>query len=324
MMRLRTMLAAGAALMLASQPVLAAPRSIEMAVRGPDGPLAGTLLIAETPNAPVVLILPGSGPTDRDGNNALGVSANSYRLLAEALAERGLSSARIDKRGVGGSKDAAANPNKVTTDDYAADTANWVRAIRDKTGRDCVWLAGHSDGGLIALTAADGPGVCGVVLIAAPGRALDVVMREQLDANPANAPLLADAHRAIDALKAGAPVDVTGMHPALAQGLFNPAVQGYLIDLFRRDPAALIASTGKPVLIITGLSDIQVAAADGEALAAANPKARLVRIAGMTHALKIAASDDRAANVATYTNPSLPIAAELVDAITGFIAPKPD
>jgi pimeloyl-ACP methyl ester carboxylesterase len=323
-MRATTILAAGAALVLTGQPALAAPQSIEMAVRGPDGPLAGTLLMAEAPGAPVVLILPGSGPTDRDGNSAGGLAAGSYRLLAEALATRGISSARIDKRGVGGSKDAAVDPNKVTTDDYVADTAQWIAAIRDKTGRDCVWLAGHSEGGLIALTAASGPGICGLILIAAPGRPLDIVMREQLTANPANAPLLADAYRAIDALKAGTPVDVTGMHPALAQGLFNPAVQDYLIDLFRRDPAALIAGTDKTVLIVSGLSDIQVSPADGEALAAANPRARLVRIEGMTHALKIAASVDRAANLATYTDPSLPIAAALVDAVAGFIAPEPD
>ena len=323
-MRRSTILAAGAALALVGQPALAAPRSIEMAVRGPDGPLAGTLLLAEAPDAPVVLILPGSGPTDRDGNSPAGVTAASYRLLAEALAEHGLSSARTDKRGVGGSKDAAANPNKVTIANYAADTANWVQAIKDKTGRDCVWLAGHSEGGLIALAAADSPDICGLVLIATPGRPLDVVMREQLDANPANAPLLAEAHRAIDALKAGAHVDVTGMHPALAQGLFNPAVQGYLIDLFRHDPAALLARTDKPALIVSGLSDIQVAPADGEALASANRQARLVRIEGMTHVLKQAASDDRAANLATYTDASLPIAPGLVSAITGFIRPETD
>ena len=82
-MRAATILAAGAALVLTGQPALAAPQSIEMAVRGPDGPLAGTLLMAEAPGAPVVLILPGSGPTDRDGNSAGGLAAGSYRLLAE-------------------------------------------------------------------------------------------------------------------------------------------------------------------------------------------------------------------------------------------------
>ena len=83
----------------------------------------------------MVLIIPGSGPTDRDGNNPLGVTAAPYRLLAEALAAKGVSSVRIDKRGMFGSKAAVADPNTVTIGDYAADTHDWVEAIRDKARR---------------------------------------------------------------------------------------------------------------------------------------------------------------------------------------------
>lgn len=315
------MLTTIAALTALATVAAAPPRSIEMAVRGPEGPLAGTLLIAAPADAPVVLILPGSGPTDRDGNSPAGLSAASYRLLAEALAAKGVSSARIDKRGLGGSRSAVVDGNKVTTDDYAADTATWVKALKDKTGRDCIWLAGHSEGALVALTAANNPDVCGLVLVAAAGRKLDIVMREQLAANPANAPLLADANRAIDALVAGAHVDVTGMHPALAQGLFNPATQDYLIDLFARDPAKLIAGTQKPILIVSGLADIQVSRADAEALAAAQPNAKLLLIDGMTHMLKQVTGEGRAANLATYSDASLPVDPALVDAIAAFVRP---
>ena len=308
---------------LAASPASAAPRPVEIAVRGPDGPIAGTLLIADPLDAPVVLILPGSGPTDRDGNSPAGVSAASYRLLAEALAAKGISSARADKRGIAGSRAATTNPNQVTIDDYAADALAWTKALRDKTGARCIWLAGHSEGGLVALTAAPSPDVCGIILIATAGRTLDVVMREQLAANPANAPLMADANRAIDALAAGQHVDVTTMHPALAQGLFNPAIQDYLIDLFHRDPVKLIAQTAKPVLIVSGLADMQVNRVDAEALGAARPDARLLLIAGMTHTLKQIAGEGRVANIATYTDPTLPIDVTLVDAIAAFVGASP-
>lgn len=308
---------------LAASPASAAPRPVEMAVRGPDGPIAGTLLIADPLDAPVVLILPGSGPTDRDGNSPAGVSAASYRLLAEALAAKGISSARADKRGIAGSRAATTNPNQVTIDDYAADALAWTKALRDKTGDRCIWLAGHSEGGLVALTAAPSPDVCGIILVATAGRTLDVVMREQLAANPANAPLMADANRALDALAAGRHVDVAGMHPALAQVLFNPAIQDYLIDLFHRDPVKLIAQAAKPVLIVSGLADMQVSRVDAEALSAARPDARLLLIAGMTHTLKQIAGEGRAANIATYTDPTLPIDATLVDAIAAFVGAPP-
>ena len=97
--------------------------TIPMTAPGPEGPLAGTLLDAGH-DAPVVLIVPGSGPTDRDGNNPLGVKAAQYRLLAEALARKGVSSVRVDKRGLGGSKAAASDPNKVTIADYAGKSAS--------------------------------------------------------------------------------------------------------------------------------------------------------------------------------------------------------
>jgi hypothetical protein len=79
--------------------VAAAAAVILMNAPGPEGPLAGTLLHAGA-HTPVVLILPGSAPTDRDGNNPMGVTSAPYRLRAEALAAKAVSSVRIDKRGI--------------------------------------------------------------------------------------------------------------------------------------------------------------------------------------------------------------------------------
>jgi pimeloyl-ACP methyl ester carboxylesterase len=285
---------------------------------GPNGPLEGTLLDAGT-KAPVVLMIPGSGPTDRDGNNPLGITAAPYRLLAEALGQKGVSTVRIDKRGMFGSKAAIPDANKVTIGDYAADTHAWVKAIRDRTGAKCVWVLGHSEGGLVALESAQNPqGICGIILVSAAGRKLGDVLREQLRANPANAPLLDDALAAIDSLEAGKTVDVSAMHPAL-QKLFAPQVQPFLMNEMAMDPAKLAGSTKVPVLILQGGRDLQVSEADAKALAAAQPKAKLVLIPAMNHVLKDVASDDRAANAATYADPSIPVDSTLVDAIAGFV-----
>jgi hypothetical protein len=86
----------------------------EVSAAGPNGPLKGTLTRAAAASAPVVLIIPGSGPTDRDGNSPLGVRAATYRLLSEQLASRGVSTVRIDKRGMFASSAAVADANAVT------------------------------------------------------------------------------------------------------------------------------------------------------------------------------------------------------------------
>jgi hypothetical protein len=139
-----------------------------------------------------------------------------------------------------------------------------------------------------------------------------------LRSNPANAPVLDSAMAALDTLDRGQHVDVTNMNPALLT-LFRPQVQDFLSDMFKRDPANLAASLKPPLLIVQGGCDIQVSTTDARDLAAAQPEAKLVLIPAMNHVLKDVASDDRAANVATYADPSLPVDRELVDAGVAFV-----
>lgn len=300
---------------------LAAPAgAAPLEAPGPQGPLAGTLLMPAAAHPPVALIIPGSGPTDRDGDNPLGVNAAPYRRLAEALAAHGIASLRIDKRGLFGSADAIPDPNAVTLDDYAADIHAWVTVLKARTGAACIWLIGHSEGGLVALKAAADPaGICGVVLLATPGRPMGEVLREQFQANPANAPYRAAAFEAIAALEAGRHVDPATLAPPL-QPLFAPQIQGFLISAFGFDPAPALAGLRLPVLIVQGGRDLQVSDADAHRLAAAQPKAKLMRLPSVNHVLKSVATDDRAANLATYADAALPLAPGVTEAIAGFIA----
>jgi uncharacterized protein len=292
---------------------------------GPSGPLQGVLNGVPAPGAPVILIIPGSGPTDRDGNSPLGIRAGTYRLLADGLAAAGIASVRIDKRGLHGSAAAVADANAATIADYAADVASWVRAIRAETAAGCVVLLGHSEGGLVALEAASGADVCGLVLAATPGRPLGAILREQLRANPANAPLLPDAEAAISALENGRRVDVSGL-PVPLRALFRPEVQPFLIDLMARDPVRLAATIRLPMLILQGDRDLQVGVEDARRLRTAAADAELTLLPDVNHVLKRAPAGGRAENLATYADPALPLADGVVDAVTGFMRrmiPKP-
>lgn len=271
-----------------------------------------------------MLIVPGSGPTDRDGNNPLGVKAATYRLLAEGLAEHGITTVRFDKRGMFASAGAVPDANAVTIADYAADVHSWSAAIRSRTGASSLWLLGHSEGGLVALAATkNAPDVCGLILVSAAGRPLGQILREQLAANPAYAPLLDQAMKAIRFLEAGQRVDTTGMNPALLP-LFRPQVQDFLIDQCSYDPAEMIASYPKPVLILQGRRDLQIDVADAERLKEANPSARLALLADTNHVLKTVRSPKREDNLATYGNPHLPLAPGVIETIAQFIAAAAD
>jgi uncharacterized protein len=312
---LLAVLAMGAAMAPASG---AAPVETLIEAPGPTGALRGTMLAPANGHGPVVLIIPGSGPTDRNGNNPLGVSAAPYRLLAEGLAARGVTTVRIDKRGLAGSAGAVPNGNDVTIPDYVTDVQAWIKVIRQHTRTSCVWLLGHSEGGLVALAAARTSSECGLILVSTAGRPLGEVLREQLKANPANAPLLDQALPAIDALEAGKTVDTAAM-PAPLMPLFNPRVQRFLISALSYHPAELISGYTQPVLILQGLRDIQVREADAQALKKANPAATLVLLPDVNHVLKSVSSDDVRVNIATYGNASLPLAPGVVEAIGDFL-----
>ncbi len=300
----------------------------ELVAPGPMGALKGTLTLPSEhgplpTKTPVFLIVPGSGPTDRDGNSPLGIAAAPYRLLAEALATRGYPSVRIDKRGMFGSVGAESDPNDVTITGYGEDLSAWANAIQERLPADggprCVIPIGHSEGGLVALAAmARLPDACALILIASIGRPLDEVLREQLRANPANAPFLAEAETTLAALKRGERVDAGAMQAAL-RPLFAPDVQGFLIDAMSYDPVELAAQVKVPVLVVQGTRDLQVSVADAHNLAGAAPDATLALVPDVNHVLKIVASDDPSANLATYANPDLPIASEVVDAVTTFV-----
>lgn len=297
-----------------AQPV--PPLSEEVSVDTPTGRLFGTLVLpAGSPaDAPVALLLPGSGPNDRDGNAPLaGLRSNHLRLLAESLAARGIGSLRIDKRGIGASAAAGADESALRFEHYVEDAVTWLTFIRARRPGAPRFVVGHSEGALIGTMAAQRTEVAGLVLLAGAGRPAGTVMREQFE-TALPEPLKGPAMSALDALEQGGEVSAP---PQLA-AVFRPSVLPYLRSWLPLDPAAELARTRVPALVLRGSTDIQVTAADAQRLAGARPGVRFVEIAGMNHPLKTAPAD-RAMNAATYGDPALPLAPGLVETLTGFI-----
>lgn len=285
-----------------------------VALPSQPAPLHGTLLTPEGAPKAVAVMLPGSGPTDRNGEGPGNRSA-STRLMAEALAGRGIATLRMDKRGVGESRAAMTAEADVRFDTMVEDALAWTAEAVRQTGLPCAWLIGHSEGALVALVAAqraEAP-ICGLVLVAGAGRPAGDVLREQLNASLPDA-LKPDAMRALDNLEAGR----TTQAPEALAAVFRPSVQPYLMSWLPLDPAKLAADYGGPILIVQGDHDIQIPMSDAERIAAAQPRAELARFEGMNHVLKIAPAD-RAGNIATYADPDLPLAPGVAEAVGGFI-----
>jgi alpha-beta hydrolase superfamily lysophospholipase len=308
---------AALAMLLLAAAVQAAPAGDQpLTLETATGSVHGSLrLPAGEGKAPVVLIVAGSGPTDRDGNSAMIPGHNdSLKMLAEALAQAGFASVRFDKRGIGASRTAMPDEAQLRFDTYVEDAAAWIAKLKADPRFTAVAVIGHSEGALIGMLAAERAGSSAYVSLAGVADAPGVILRTQLAAK-LPPPLAADNERILASLEQGKPV--ADVPPAL-MAFYRPSIQPYMISWMKYAPAKHIAALGMPVLIVQGTTDIQVGVGQAQALKAARPDAQLVIIPGMNHVLKAVPAD--AANpVASYGDPSLPLHPQLAPAIIGFL-----
>lgn len=279
------------------------------------GAVHGTLLMPKAAGAvPVVLLISGSGPTDRNGNSAMiGGANNSLLLLAEGLAANGIASVRYDKRGIAESVKGAPPEADLRFETYIDDAVAWCTQLKADKRFSGVVIAGHSEGSLIGMVAAGRCGAGGFVSISGAGQSAAAILRTQL-AGKLPEDLAKENEAVLQSLEKGKTIAA----PEKLAMLYRASVQPYLISWFRYDPVKAIAEIKVPVLIVQGSTDIQVSVDDAKRLAAANPKAKLLIVEGMNHVLK-AVPDDRQKQMASYGDPTLPLAPALVPAIVELV-----
>src|ERR1035437_1292123 len=131
----------------------------------------------------VALLIAGSGPTDRDGNN-LAMKNNSLKMLANELAKNGIASLRYDKRGIGNSKTTGFNEADIRFDNYVNDAKEWVIYLKKVLKFNNIVVIGHSEGSLIGMIVAQDKAVSKYVSVAGAGQPADKIIREQLKNQP--------------------------------------------------------------------------------------------------------------------------------------------
>lgn len=263
----------------------------------------------------LVILIAGSGPTDRNGNNEATGDNNSLKFLAEGLTDSKTTVFSYDKRILQQLKNKDLDEKALRFDDMITDACAVFTYFKSQNKYNKIFIAGHSEGSLIGMVTTTKMKADGFISIAGPGRSIDEILSEQIEKN---VPILKDDSKPIlDSLKNGKTVVIKN---PLLNTIFRESVQPYLISWIKYKPQDEIKKVQVPILLINGTKDLQVTETEANLLNKANPKSELYIVENMNHVLKEIINDDD--NLKSYSNPNLPVVPSLIERIKVFINKK--
>ena len=271
----------------------------------------GTLLTpidAEKPN--LVILIGGSGPTDRNGNQNF-LRNNSLKKLAEGLSSNNIATFRYDKRVVKQLKQGNIDKN-IMFDDFVTDAISTIDYFKKTKSFKKIYVLGHSQGSLVGMLAAKN-NADGFISIAGVGQPIDSIIIEQIEKTY---PIFAnDAKRIFKTLREGKKTDD---YPKELATIFNKDIQSFMMNWMQYNPVNEIKKLNIPILIIAGTSDLQVEIKEANLLKEAVPTASIKIIEKMNHVM-VPIQGDHLENSKSYDEPSRKLSPELIEDISEFV-----
>ncbi|APY07658.1 alpha/beta hydrolase [Winogradskyella sp. J14-2] len=271
----------------------------------------GTLLIPnDDQKSALAIIIAGSGPTDRNGNQNF-LKNNSLKKLAENLTNSGIASFRYDKRVVKQIRQGNVDKDMMF-DDFVNDAKDVINYFKEKETYSKIYVIGHSQGSLVGMLASK-ENVDGFISLAGAGQNIgDVIVDQVTNMAPK---LGEEAQKVVDKLKKG---ETTTDYPQALVSVFNVDIQPFMMNWMQYNPTEVINELKIPVLIVNGTKDLQVSEDEAKLLKEANEKAQLQIIENMNHVFLEIKGDDLE-NSKSYNEAFREISTELVDSIVEFI-----
>jgi len=273
--------------------------------------IEGTLLLPndiEKPN--LVIIIAGSGPTDRDGNQNF-LKNNALKKLAVGLTDKNIATFRYDKRIVKQIRKGNVDKN-ILFNDFITDAISVLDYFKNQRRFNAIYIAGHSQGSLVGLVAAKDR-ADGFISLAGAGQTIDNVILDQITKT---APMLTqDAEKVFAILRTG---KTTNDYPKVLAAIFNKEVQPFISNWMSYNPQTELQKLNIPILIINGTKDLQVTEAEAELLHQAAPQSKLQIIENMNHVL-VPIEGGTLENSKSYNESARTLSPEIFEAIVNFI-----
>lgn len=273
----------------------------------------GTLSIANTDGqSPVVLLIAGSGPTDRNMGKG-----NAYKMLCDSLLAYGISSLRYDKRTSGETVRSLSNFENMNFDYFVNDAKSWVHFLKEDGRFSDVIIIGHSQGSLVGILAAQKVPVDKFISLAGPGERIDAVIKKQIYDQPGNKLFFGTYIDSVfNEIAQGHIVDSI---PPMFLSIFNKEAQPFLTSWIQYDPTLEIQKLTIPVLIVQGEMDFQVRMEQYDLLKNALATADTLVVQNMNHAMRYADTLDKFENAKNYEDPNVGLVIGLVNKLAAFI-----
>lgn len=275
--------------------------------------IEGNLVVpSPNKNAPLLIFIQGSGPTNRDGNSPAGMGNNSdfAKKIAYQLAENGIASFRFDKRSL---EMRELGLKSISFDDFITDVENILNYFKAENKFSQYIIAGHSQGSLIGMVAAKNKADA-FISLAGAGESIDHIMVRQFSRQIPSAK--DDLKTAFKEIKENGS---TENYPAIFGPFFTKDSQDFLASWIRYNPSEEIAKLDIPVLIINGTRDLQVEEDQAKMLDSAALNSDLVLIKDMNHIFREIKEEEKDQNVASYNLPEKPLHPEIILVLTDFI-----
>ncbi|WP_372918750.1 alpha/beta hydrolase family protein [Salegentibacter sp.] len=262
-------------------------------------------------NSPLVIFIQGSGPTDRNGNQSM-MKSDFAKKIAHQLADEGIASFRFDKRIFKMNK-LKIKEEDLRFEDFVEDVEAIMSYFKGKENFSKIILAGHSEGSLLGILAAD-QGADALISLAGAGRSIDNIVVDQIGKQAPG--LQQNTRESFDELMEKG--STSNYNPALGS-IFRPSVQPYMVSWIKYDPAEEIAELEIPVLIVQGTADIQVQTSEAEILHEALPNSELKIIPDMNHVFREIKGNDALVNTKSYNEPNRPLHPDLIPILVEFV-----
>ena len=282
----------------------------DIKVKVNDGVLKASLNKVGKDHKTVVIMIAGSGPTDRNGNSSLIKGRNDSLLqLAKALNKQGIDTFRYDKRSAGKSFKSFKDIQNTDFDDFVNDAIACINLLKNK-GYNNIYVAGHSQGSLIAMLSTKSGHVNGVISIAGPAHNVYYGLKEQLAANNQ----YESVKYILEELKQGRIVKNVKEENKLS---FSIANQKFLISWMKYNPLRIAKDLKVPIIFLNGDMDSQVPIANLETFQRALPQSKCITLKNTNHVLKVVTNEKQ--NVESYSKAYYKLNETLVKEITSFV-----